>query len=233
MSLADRVAIDEGVLHRLKTWLGTGGEKPHPSSGLTAKRTHSRRGPPAAPGPQPKHPAFQALAAKKRAAVSKAVTQTAEPTSRVTKSSPALGAHADPTHADPHSPHADADGPLSTRHKPGSLAHTVHLFTQAKAIHAQVKKPVHVVQHGAKRYVSTKVHPGAKVLHTYEQMLREAIAYFRALIAEATVASTVGPFMGSINGEPAVDVRDERPGRRKLKNVIPLIRRSGPAGTGE
>lgn len=70
--------------------------------------------------------------------------------------------------------------------------------------------------------------------------LGEVIARFRALDddgghlkTEATVSGTVGPFMGSINGQRAVDVRSEGGKRKAKKTALPLIRRSGPAGTGE
>jgi len=258
-SLFDRVCassvIDEGFADKVKSFFSGGAEPAvhpnHPMKGFTAKRNKPRRSDTPAPsGPTPNHPAFHALAARTRAQSSRQPSPHVDPKAatqplphsagpeRVTKVSPTHPSHAvtttrqNPalaatTHHDP-ATHHDPENVLATRHQPGTLQHTVHLFRQAKAIRSQVSRPVHVVQHGAKRYITTAPKHGAKILHTYES-LGDAILRFRS-IREQTSAMSVGPFMGSINGVPAVDVRSEG-GKKKLKRgaLIPLIRRSGPA----
>jgi hypothetical protein len=234
MSLADRV-VDEGLLSHVKTWLSSAHPTPHPSAGHIAKRNRPHRPPkPQSMRPAPNHPAFKALHRQMRAVDSKSETKPAHLAATTTRVSPA---HPGEETTPAHSPHritraAEPEhnsGVLSTRHKPGTVAHTAHLFKQAKEIHGQVKRPVHVLQRGEKRYISTVPHSGAKVLHTYEQ-LRHAIAYLRSLIDESTVSGTVGPYMGSINGMPAVDVGTEDPKDKRWKLVrrpVALVQRSG------
>lgn len=241
MSLSDRI-IDEGLLSRIKGLVSPQREMP---KNVPVQRKRPRGPAPSTPSsrPQPRHPAFQALARKHAAYATtqhhinpkavtepvaqhpqrstapphqptpqakpvaapseptkirsqlpaKRITQASPPASqRATKSSPALGAKlawlgagppAEPTPTPP-AP-AEQPGVLSTRHKPGTLAHTVHLFRQAKEIRSQIGRPVHVVQHAGKRFITTKPSAQHKILHTYEQevemKLAEAIAVFRSL----------------------------------------------------
>lgn len=189
MSLLDRVAptvLDESAISRVKSWLSA---KPAASSsGFTAKRNRGGNRQPqthAQPSPadpkaitKPTHPASAAASDRETKVTPAAGPQRLSATT--TKVAPAH--HVEPAHP----AHPEAGASLAARHKPGSLQHTVHLFRQAKEIRQHIGRPVHVVQHGPKRYITTRPTSQHKILHTYES-LREAIHRFRAFLVEDAV----------------------------------------------